>query len=270
MHKKSFLKWAGSKGNALHSLLSHIPRTGGVWVEPFVGSATPALNVEYDRFILSDINTDLINLMRWVVDNPKEVVAHVTPYFTQKHNTKEAFYALRARYNQSTDSKERAILFLYLNRHCYNGLMRYNSSGGYNTPFGDYKAPRVPVEQIYNFSKHFMGRVKFVSSPFDKVKFVRREGVTAYCDPPYLPLSPTSSFVGYSQKGFCQKDHLKLDRRARFWAERCSSVWVSNHAVPVLSKCYPSAKEVHSFMVSRSISQNIHNRKPVEEVLLKY
>lgn len=270
MKRVSFLKWAGSKGNAIDSLLTHIPREGQVWVEPFAGSGTAALNVDYERYVISDINQDLINLMQWVVKNPKAVITAVKPFFTGEFNNKKAFHALRDRYNQSNDPQERATLLLYLNRHCFNGLMRYNLSGYYNTSFGDYKSPRVPEEQLYEFSRHFKGRAKFTCRGFEKLKFVRREGVTAYCDPPYLPISKTASFASYSKEGFKREQHIGLDKKARFWAQGCGSVWISNHAVPALQECYPSAKEVHSFMVTRTISQKIDNRKPVEEVLLKY
>lgn len=270
MRRTSFLKWAGSKGNALASLAQHIPQEGELWIEPFAGSGTTALNVDYDRYLISDINPDLINVMKWVVSSPKKVIESVRPFFSGDYNSKTAFHALRDRYNASTDAKERATLFIYLNRHCYNGLMRYNLSGGYNTSFGDYKSPNLPEEQIYSFSKHFKGRAKFVCKPFDKLKFVRKPGAQVYCDPPYLPASKTASFAAYSKEGFKKEQHIKLDARAKFWAEQCSSVWVSNHSVPVLAECYPSASQTHSFMVTRTISQNISNRKPVKEVLLRY
>jgi DNA adenine methylase len=192
----SFLKWAGGKRSALPNISKHVPMSGDIWVEPFVGGGTMAINVDYERKIVGDINSDLINLMQWVVKSPRAMLDYCAPYFDGRYNTQEAFVSLRLRYNKSTDKKERAALFLYLNRHCYNGLMRYNASGGFNTTFGKYKNPKLPTEEILFFSRKMKG-TRFVCTGFEDFRFKRNENAVVYCDPPYLPKSKTSSFAAY-------------------------------------------------------------------------
>ena len=243
--------------------------SGDIWVEPFIGGGTMAINVDYDRRIVSDINSDLVNLMRWVVKSPRAMIAHCLPLFDGSYNNQDAFKRLRAKYNASKNPQERAMLFMYLNRHCYNGLMRYNKSGGYNTTFGQYKWPSLPIDDIMFFSKKMKG-TRFVNAGFESLRFARHYNMTVYCDPPYLPISKTASFAAYSQEGFLREQHISLDKKARYWADKCESVWVSNNEVPLLQECYPNAANTIKFMVPRTISRNIENRKPVGEVLLQY
>lgn len=270
MSNRSFLKWAGGKGSALKSVFNTVPPEGGMLVEPFMGSCTVSLNTNYDKYILNDYNPDLVYLCEWVAKNPKEVIRQVQPLFSGEHNNRVAFEALRLKYNYSQDSRERAILFLYLNRHVYNGLMRYNQSQGFlNTSFGKYAEPKVPVEEMHAFSKKFK-MARFVCSSYKSLRFVATPDTVVYCDPPYLPISPTASFSAYTALGFSMNAHLDLNTKAALWASRGCRVFLSNHDVPALSSCYNLAKSKNSFLVARTISRSKDNRKPVKEVLLTY
>lgn len=114
---------------------------GGCLIEPFVGAGSVFLNTEYDSYILADINSDLINLYNIVKSNTDDFVRDSRKLFTDEVNTSEVFYLLRQEFNLCADAYRRAVLFLYLNRHCYNGLCRYNMRGEFNVPFGRYKSP---------------------------------------------------------------------------------------------------------------------------------
>lgn len=269
MFQRSFLKWAGGKYSALPNILKHIPIEGDVLVEPFVGSATVALNTNYKKYILGDLNQDLINLYRYIVKTPDATLQDALKLFTPKENTADAFYSLRAQYNASIDPYERALIFVYLNRHCYNGLIRYNQAGGFNAPFGDYKAPSIPALNWYFFAEKF-SNARFVHGAFNKLIFHAKQGVTVYSDPPYLPASPTASFSAYTEEGFKKKDHSLLDRRSSIWSSRGASVWVSNHDVPLIDECYSRKADKQVFMVPRTISTSTNNRKPVPECLMEY
>jgi DNA adenine methylase len=268
--ERSFLKWVGGKSSALKPLLANVPQSGGVLVEPFMGSCTVALNFDYERYILNDSNPDLVYLCEWVVRNPKEIISLLQPLFVATNNTKVRYYELRAQYNASNCQKERALLFAYINRHCYNGLMRYNNSGGMNTPAGAYKNPKVPVDAMHAFSKKLKGKVRFTCSDFRQLKFIAGSDVTVYCDPPYIPISKTASFTAYNPGGFGALHHAQLNKRCRVWAQRGASVWLSNNCVDVLNQFYKDAKEQVEFMVPRTVSRDIANRNPVREALLSY
>lgn len=266
---RSFLKWAGGKTSALPQIFKHMPQHGETLIEPFMGSCSVSLNTDFKKYILADYNKDLVTLCAWVAKRPKDVIEQARVLFVKENNNRTAFEALRARYNMSRDEKERALLFLYLNRHAYNGLMRYNQSGFFNTSFGQYKSPLLPVEEMHAFSKK-MKNAKFVVSPFDTLRFVSRNGVQVYADPPYLPASKTASFASYTKEGFKPEQHNQLNKKCALWQRRGASVWLSNHAVPALELHYKNASETFEFMVPRTISRNVEERKPVKEVLLRY
>ena len=129
---KSFLKWAGNKFRVLPDLLPHIgsPKK---YIEPFGGSLSVALNINAEEYILNDINQDLYSLYTNV---DEKFVNECKKLFTDENNTKEKYLELRKSFNTIKDCRERAKLFLYLNKHAFNGLSRYNSKGEYNVPYG--------------------------------------------------------------------------------------------------------------------------------------
>lgn len=270
MTNRSFLKWAGGKANALTSLWETIPREGDRFVEPFMGSATVSLNADYERYELYDFNADLVYLCRWAAKRPGSLIKKARLLFTPENNTEAAYLRLRMAYNTSQDPKERAVLLLYLNRHGYNGLVRYSKKSGFNVPFGRYPSPYFPEAEILAFHaklKHAVFRHRSIES----LRLCNLDaGTIIYCDPPYLPLSKTASFSQYTEAGFCLKMQATLDRRASNWRDKGAQVFVSNHDAPLLDKVYRRYTEKHCFHVSRTISQDGKNRKPAKEVLLNY
>jgi len=265
----SFLKWTGGKFNALPHIMAHMPNEGELLIEPFMGSCTVALNLDYKNVILRDMNPDLVNLCHWVSRYPKVVISQAKELFTPSNNAKEAYYRLRLLYNNETDPKKRALLFLYLNRHGYNGLVRYSQRGNYNVPFGSYAKVNIPVEAIYNFSAK-LKRAKFVHGSYQGVRLANGVKPVIYNDPPYLPISPTASFSAYVSNGFSKQDHIDLNGHCLRWAKKGASVWLSNHDVPVLDDCYHGAAERVHFEVRRSVSSKGEMRTPAKEVLLQY
>ncbi|EBW1656338.1 Dam family site-specific DNA-(adenine-N6)-methyltransferase, partial [Salmonella enterica subsp. enterica serovar Typhimurium] len=148
--KRAFLKWAGGKYPLVDDIKRHLPE-GNCLIEPFMGAGSVFLNTEYDSYILADINSDLIHLYNTVKQHPEKFMKDARLLFTPQMNIAEEFYELRQEFNLSTDPYQRSVLFLYLNRHCYNGLCRYNSKGEYNVPFGRYKKPYFPETELIWF-----------------------------------------------------------------------------------------------------------------------
>lgn len=153
---RPFLKWAGGKYRLLDRLLPSIP-AGARLVEPFVGSGAVFLNAGFACYLLCDLNADLIGLYRTLRRDGERFIAEARALFTPGNNTQEAFLRLRETFNVSSDAEERSVLFLYLNRHSYNGLVRYNSKGIYNVPFGKYKAPYFPERELTAFLDKLRG-----------------------------------------------------------------------------------------------------------------
>lgn len=257
---RSFLKWAGGKYKLVDQIDQRLPE-GKRLVEPFVGAGTVFLNSNFEKYLLNDINADLINLFNIVKKTPKKFIRDAKLYFQDEYNNKETYYRLRDEFNQSDDTYLRSLIFLYMNRYGFNGLCRYNKSGGFNVPFGRYKQPYFPEKELIFFSEKAKN-AKFTCFSYKKTFKKLKEGDVVYCDPPYAPLSDSASFNAYATGGFSseeQKTLAKLATKSNF------PILVSNHDTPFTQELYQDA-ECDFISVSRTISSKAGNRKPVQEV----
>ncbi|NMH60039.1 Dam family site-specific DNA-(adenine-N6)-methyltransferase [Alteromonas ponticola] len=261
---RAFLKWAGGKYGLVEQIASRLPDADRL-IEPFVGAGSVFLNTHYKRYLLNDINPDLINLYNLLKAQPDRLIRDAQAFFSTKHNSAEIYYALRDEFNQSSDVYYRSILFLYFNRHGYNGLCRYNLSGKFNVPFGRYKRPYFPEKEMNVFAEKAQQAI-FTCLPFEKVFSKARAGNVIYCDPPYAPLSKTASFTSYAANSFGEAAQDKLALLALKASSRGIPVLISNHDVPLTRKLYQPAC-LSQMSVKRSISQNGALRKPAAELL---
>ena len=235
-------------------------------VEPFTGSGAVFLNTDYDRYLLADTNRDLINLYKQLKAEGQPFIDYCQTVFVRANN-KTRYYRLREEFNRTDDTRRKSALFLYLNRHCYNGLVRYNSSGKFNTPFGLYKKPYFPLREMQQFQKA-SARAEFMHQDFQHCMQETVQGDVVYCDPPYVPLTDTACFTDYHSGGFGWDDQLKLIELAQQLASRGVQVVVSNHDIPQIRKLYIKAgASITGFQVRRTISANTGNRGRVGELL---
>lgn len=253
MLQKPFLKWAGGKYRLLDKILPELP-AGDRLVEPFAGSASVFLNApSFKEALVCDINPDLMGLYAVLQREGESFIQHCRSFFTPENNTPEAYYRLRDAFNRSPEPGERAALLLYLNRHGYNGLVRYNAKGIFNVPFGRYKKPYFPKAEMRGFFCRARAGARFLATDFREVFERLRPGDVVYCDPPYTPLSRTSDFTAYAAGGFGEKEQRELARVARKAADRGITVVISNHDTEETRKMYAGARLV-SFDARRSIS----------------
>lgn len=263
--QRAFLKWAGGKYTLVEPIRQLLP-AGDKLIEPFVGAGSIFLNTDYDKYLLNDINADLINLYKFLKRRPKTYIEDARKLFVSGNNEEQAYYALRKAFNASTDTYERSLLFLYLNRHGYNGLCRYNSRGLFNVPFGRYRAPYFPAAELEFFAEKAK-KATFTCEPFQNSFRRARKGHVVYCDPPYLPLSPTANFTSYSSNSFGLDEQLLLAQKSIQAAKkRGIPVLISNHDTETARLFYEAA-ELTTLQVHRFISQNGANRKKVGELL---
>ena len=153
---RAFLKWAGGKYSLVEDInarLSQASKHAETLVEPFVGAGSVFLNSNFKHYLLNDINADLINLYKELKRSPDEFISDSKKLFVDLNNHPDAYYEYRVQFNKSNDVYERAMLFLYMNRHGYNGLCRYNLKGIFNVPFGKYKKPYFPEKEMYFFAE---------------------------------------------------------------------------------------------------------------------
>jgi DNA adenine methylase len=265
---RAFLKWAGGKYPLIDDIKRHLP-AGDCLIEPFVGAGSVFLNTEYDAYILADINNDLINLYNIVKTRTAEFVRDARVLFTPEFNDSERFYVLRAEFNASSDPYRRSVLFLYLNRHCYNGLCRYNLSGAFNVPFGRYKKPYFPEEELHWFAEKAKNAV-FVCEHYQDTLLKAQTGSVVYCDPPYAPLSATANFTAYHTNSFSMDDQRNLARLAhQLSRENDVPVLISNHETPQTLEWYAEA-DLHRVSARRTISSKVAKRSMVNELLALY
>ena len=137
---RPFLKWLGNKYRHIDKLLRLLP-DGKRLVEPFAGSGAVFLNTSFNHYLLGEKNADLVSLYQHLQAEGESFIEDCKRLFKPRYNQAKAYYKLRDSFNASKNHRERAIMFLYLNRHGYNGLCRYNLNGGFNVPFGLYKSP---------------------------------------------------------------------------------------------------------------------------------
>lgn len=261
---KPFLKWAGGKYRLVERIKAKLP-SGKRLLEPFAGSCALSLNTLYDRFWLNDANPDLFHLYQVLQREGEPFIAYCRSFFTPENNTPERFYELRNRFNQEKDVYVKSALFLYFNRHGYNGLCRYNAAGAFNVPFGRYKKPYFPQEEMAFFHGHFK-QASFTCVDFEEMMLSAVKGDVIYCDPPYVPLNETSNFTEYSSGGFSRKDQLRLAETAAKMARKGITTVISNHYNDFTAEAYRGAK-LETFPVQRFISCDGNNRNSVMEVL---
>lgn len=258
------LKWAGSKYRILCEIKRLLP-AGERLVEPFAGSGAVFLNTGYPRYLINDVNKDLILFYKTLKARRAGFIRYCERLFSPRYNNASAYYELRTEFNSTANEHRRAAIFLYINRHGYNGLCRYNSAGELNVPFGRYRAPYFPKREMLAFLTK-APRVRIENRDFTEVFRSSKHGDVIYCDPPYVPLSATSNFTSYSAGGFGKDEQHRLAQLAEEAVSRGIPVLISNHQTNFTERLYANA-ELHRFSVRRSISCNGDKRDLAAEML---
>jgi DNA adenine methylase len=261
---KPFLKWAGNKYPLIKRIKAVLPQ-GKRLIEPFAGSAAVFLGTDYETALLADSNRDLIGLYQTLQKEREIFIRYCRMLFVPENNRKETYYVLREEFNNSASGRRKAALFLYLNRHGYNGLCRYNASGGYNVPFGRYTKPYFPETEMRAFYSKVQS-AQFIVADFREVMRSAEAGDVIYCDPPYIPLSRTANFTSYGASGFGEAEQRTLAELAETLAQRGVPVVISNHDTDFSLQVYGNAS-LTRFDVQRFISSKGRSRGKAKELL---
>ncbi|WP_431651228.1 DNA adenine methylase [Enterobacter roggenkampii] len=256
----TILKWAGNKTDVMPHLKKHLP-AGPRLVEPFAGSCAVMMATDYPSYLVADINADLINLYQQVALHTDEFIKLAWVLFSQENNA-ESYYKNRLRFNSDTTltTLERAVLFLYLNRHCYRGLCRYNKSGKFNVPFGNYKAPYFPAGEIAVFAAKAV-RATFICASYSETLDMLRAGDVVYCDPPY-----DGTFVDYHTAGFTEDDQYHLASILERRSSEGHLVAVSNSDTSLTRSLYRTFK-YHHITAKRSMGVAAGDTKSAQEII---
>ncbi|HGV6253890.1 TPA: Dam family site-specific DNA-(adenine-N6)-methyltransferase [Salmonella enterica subsp. enterica serovar Dublin] len=265
--RRPFLKWAGGKYSMLPDLYQLIP-AGMRLIEPFVGGGSVFLNSDkHACFLLSDVNTDLINLYQMLAVVPGAVIRHARVMF-DRLNDAESYTALRNEFNaQVMDGSERAAAFLFLNRHCFNGLIRYNRNNQFNVGWGKYPSPYFPLDEINAFTEMAHNCV-FMAAGFHRTLAMAGEGDVVYCDPPYEPMPGTAGFTHYAAGGFTWDDQVALAECCVAAHQRGARVVIGNSTAPRVIDLYAQhGFEIHHISARRSISGKGSTRETAKDLV---
>lgn len=237
----------------------------------------------YGAYELSDINHDLIHLYGRLVQEGEPFINRVERLFEADPGL-TLYMERRKEFNElgpaTQDTPERAALFVWLNKHAFNGICRYNSSGGFNVPWNQVirkeaknrkgqimGKPSCPSEAMMNFhTRSASTKVSFMQRNFVDALAQAKEGDMVYCDPPYLPLN-AAGFTSYAKEGFGLDDHRLLANMACEAAGRGAVVAISNHAIDTASELYKSASRIERTDVRRSVGASGESRGKVGELL---
>lgn len=262
MANKTILKWAGSKARIMNKL--HLP-AGKRLVEPFAGSCAVMMNTDYDEYLIADINSDLINMYQQI-KNDVELFIELSRDFFKFYNNEHGFYLLRDKFNSELPECRspliRAVWFLYLNRHCFNGLCRYNKSGHFNVPFGKYKSVYFPENEIRAFAEKAQ-RATFICADWrETLQLVKADDVI-YCDPPYL-----DKFTSYYGNHFSISEQHELTIALIILHDESGNSIVVSNSIDAKS-IYEGFDvfDITEITAQRSIAASSNSRKPATEII---
>lgn len=262
---KPVLKWAGGKSALMPQLMASFPSSFQRYIEPFFGGGAVGLALREGReCVLNDRNPELVNLYEVIRDTPSDLLRALDSLAARYS---EAFYYELRAANPSS-AVERAARTLFLNKTGFNGLYRENARGVFNVPFG--KRARCPTlydeENIARVSAR-LRHATLRNVDFEEILDETRPGDFVYCDPPYEPLSSTSSFNSYTGGGFSRGEQTRLKSACERAASRGAFVAVSNSSAHFIKDLYQSW-DIRPILARRAINSVGSARGEVEEVLV--
>jgi DNA adenine methylase len=265
-----FLKWAGGKwaiAAQIERLLPHDTRER-VYREPFLGGGAMFFHLQPQRAFLSDALIDLVACYQVVQTNVDALVTRLES-LRATHST-EQFYRIRAAFNEQRDAPrvERAAWLVYLNKTCFNGLFRTNQSGAFNVPVGRFTKPRIVDPPALRLAAAALARAELTQAHFERVLAEAEPGDVIYFDPPYVPLSKTSSFSGYADGIFSLDDQTRLAGIFRELDARGCLLALSNSDTPEVRELY-AGFDVSQIFAPRAISAKVSTRGEVTELLVR-
>jgi len=272
---KPFTKWAGGKRQLLPELIERMPKEYNRYYEPFIGGGALFFEVAPKHATISDYNHYLIYSYRQIRENIDELIKLLETH--DLNNSKEYYLNLRMADRNGELEKmseaEQAARLLYMLRVDFNGLYRVNSKNQFNVPYGKYKNPRIVDKPLLkNINKYLIKNdIEILQGDFEQAVREAKAGDFVYFDPPYAPLSPTSSFTSYTKNGFGIKEQERLRDLFVELTERGVKVMLSNSDVPLIHELYgntPNVK-IETVGVTRLIGSNVKSRGKINEVIIR-
>ena len=266
-----FVKWAGGKRQMLEQLYIRMPDTYNAYYEPFVGGGALVLSLAPEGARINDINQELVHTYAEIRDHLDTILEKLME-LDKVTCTREFYYDMRNRYNEKrlghSYDTEMAALFIYLNKHCFNGLYRVNTKGEFNVPWNQKQAVRsMDMENIKAISA-YLKSVTITCQDFEQALTEAKAGDFVYFDSPYAPLNPTS-FDSYTKEGFTEEEHRRLAALFRRLTEKGVSCMLTNHNTELIQELYEGFL-LEEIDVRRAINSDPKKRRGKEVIIRNY
>jgi DNA adenine methylase len=263
--RRPFIKWVGGKRQLLPELTRYVPGQFRSYFEPFVGGGALFFELAPKQAVLADANERLIRTYIGVRDSVEEVISMLRDY---PHDEK-FFYELREKDVDSGTDAEMAAWFIYLNKIGFNGLYRVNRQNRFNVPFGRHRNPNICDAPTLRACSAALAGTELLVSDFESVVEKAVAGDLVYFDPPYVPLSATSSFTLYTSDGFGADAQLRLRDVALRLKQRGVHVLLSNSSAGFVRELYHPDFEVREVSATRLVNSNGARRGAITELVIR-
>ncbi|MGI5070760.1 DNA adenine methylase [Treponema pectinovorum] len=286
---KPFIKWVGGKSQLLDEIRAKYPSKIEKYCEPFVGGGAVLFDIlnkfQPQDVLINDINKELINTYFQIKNNCECLISQLFEIQNRYKNqsleeNKDFFYEKRSRYNEikingnKAENLEKAVLFIFLNKTCFNGLYRVNSKGAFNVPFNNAKNPLLCDEENLFACSKLLQNVEMTVGDYKECKNFIDDKTFVYIDPPYRPITKTSAFTSYSENGFSDKDQVELGNFLTEISNKGAEVLASNSDPKntdendnFFDNLY-SHFEIERVSASRMINSNAKKRGEINEILI--
>lgn len=265
------LKWVGGKRQLLDSLVPLLPKNISSYCEPFVGGGALLFHLQPSTAYINDINSELIGVYEVIKNNVEELINTLSTFA----NDSEVFYTVRdwdrdKNYYATLTAVERAARIIYLNKTCYNGLFRVNSSGEFNTPYGNYRNPNIVNAPTLRAVSRYLNTATISITSTDYAEILKNlpKGTFVYLDPPYDPISDTSSFTGYAKGGFTKADQIRLRECCDELDARGIKFMLSNSSTDFIKEQYAKYNQI-TVKAKRAINSVANKRGEIDELVVR-
>lgn len=269
-----FVKWAGGKRQLLSQIKERMPEKYNDYYEPFVGGGAVTFELLPANALINDINKALINAYKQIGNAPEAFLKAVKKLDEEMwEDGNEYYYSLREHYNdklmKAEYDVELAALFVFINKHCFNGLYRVNGKGLFNVPYNNSRRTSVDEGSIMEISKYLQG-ITITDGDFEEACKGAKKGDFVFIDSPYAPLNPTS-FEAYTKEGFDIESHKRLARLYDELTARGCFCMLTNHNTKLINELYGGkGYTIDVVSVKRMINSDASNRVGEEVIIYNY
>jgi DNA adenine methylase len=267
------VKWAGGKRQLLAALNKRLPEDWNDFYEPFFGGGAFFISLRnqnrISHAVIADLNSELVSFYQVVKTSPDQLIDALSDDAFE--NSSAAYNRLKDEFNDTVPDKEnavrRAALFIFLNKHGYNGLWRVNSKGKFNVPFGSYAKRSIPSATSIHLFSAMLKQVTILNTDFEKTVRTAGKGDFIYLDPPYLPLSKTARFTGYNCTGFSLDDQVRLAGAFDKLSKKGVQVMLSNSKMQEIEDLY-EGYTIETVAATRCINCKGKKRSGMSEIIV--